>query len=359
MSAPGGDVSAEVSDRALRELAEGAWAAGRFALDTEFMGEGRYRTLLCLVQLATPQVPGMAERIELLDPLEEGLTAAPLSAVLADPRVEVVVHAGRQDVALVRRRFGSEVRNVFDTQVAAGFAGLGAQTSYESLLAELLGVRIAKTAGFTRWDTRPLTAEQRAYAREDVVHLLELADELQRRLLELGRLEWARPGWKVGGSFWYGGTANADSVLGTGSFAAPMTLLSADVRYDVGGASFRGEVANINVSDAGAIDARYGTTVGSRISGGYVEGAYDLLRLLAPGASQRLNAFVRHERYDTQASVPAGVTRDRSLARRRTTFGLTYKPTWNTAFKGDYQLVRNAAGVGEHEVLSLGIGYQF
>jgi hypothetical protein len=174
-----------------------------------------------------------------------------------------------------------------------------------------------------------------------------------------GRLEWARPGWKVGASFWYGGTANADSVLGTGSFAAPIMLVSADVRYDVGGASFRGEVANINVSDAGRIDARYGTTVGSRIAGGYVEGAYDLLRLLAPGASQKLNAFLRHERYDTQASVPAGVTRDPSLARRLTTFGLTYKPTWNTAFKGDYQFVRNAAGIGEHEVLSLGIGYQF
>ena len=185
-------MSAETSELALQELAQGARAAGRFALDTEFMGEGRYRTLLCLVQLATPQVPGMAERIELLDPLEEGLTAAPLSAVLADPRVEVVVHAGRQDVALVRRRFGAEVRNVFDTQVAAGFAGLGAQSSYESLLAELLGVRIAKTASFTRWDTRPLTAEQRAYAREDVMHLLELAAELERRLLALGRLEWAR-----------------------------------------------------------------------------------------------------------------------------------------------------------------------
>ena len=192
MSATGGDSSAELSDRALRELAEGARAAGRFALDTEFMGEGRYRTLLCLVQLATPQFSGMAERIELLDPLEEGLRAAPLAAVLADPGVEVVVHAGRQDVALLRRRFGSEVRNVFDTQVAAGFAGLGAQTSYESLLAELLGVRIAKSAGFTRWNTRPLTAEQRAYAREDVLHLLELSAELQRRLLGVGRLEWAR-----------------------------------------------------------------------------------------------------------------------------------------------------------------------
>src|SRR5437763_1341404 len=68
---------------------------------------------------------------------------------------------------------------------------------------------------------------------------------------------------------------------------------------------------------------------------------------------------LRHERYDTQASVPAGVTRDRSLARRITTFGVTYKPTWNTAFKGDYALLRNAAGVGESEVLSLGVGYQF
>jgi ribonuclease D len=87
---------------------------------------------------------------------------------------------------------GCDVHNVFDTQVAAGFAGLGAQSSYESLLSELLRVRIAKSASFTRWDARPLTGEQRSYAREDVLHLLELADELQRRLDALGRLAWAR-----------------------------------------------------------------------------------------------------------------------------------------------------------------------
>ena len=185
-------MSVGADDRALRELADGARAARRFALDTEFMGEGRYRVLLCLVQLATPQTAESTERIELLDPLERDISGAPLASILADPEVEVVVHAGRQDVALVRRRFACEVRNVFDTQVAAGFAGLGAQTSYETLLAELLGVRIAKSASFTRWDTRPLTAEQRAYAREDVVHLLELAAELERRLIALGRLQWAR-----------------------------------------------------------------------------------------------------------------------------------------------------------------------
>ena len=101
------------------------------------------------------------------------------------------MHAGRQDVALLRRRLGTDVKNVFDTQVAAGFAGMGAQCSYDSLLAEMLGVRVAKSASFTRWDTRPLSDEQAVYAREDVVHLLELAAELERRLIALGRLEWA------------------------------------------------------------------------------------------------------------------------------------------------------------------------
>ncbi len=81
---------------------------------------------------------------------------------------------------------------MFDTQVAAGFAGLGAQSSYDSLLNEILGLRVAKTASFTRWDARPLSPEQLAYAREDVVHLLELAAELERRLSALGRLQWAR-----------------------------------------------------------------------------------------------------------------------------------------------------------------------
>jgi ribonuclease D len=175
----------------LQAIARGARAAGKVALDTEFMGEGRYRTLLCLLQLAIPDGPDGSERIEIVDPLAEDLDGAPLAAILEDPAVQVVVHAGRQDIALMRRRFGAEVRNVFDTQVAAGFAGMGAQSSYESLLAEMLGVRVAKSASFTRWDARPLSPEQLAYAREDVVHLLELAAELERRLDALGRLQWA------------------------------------------------------------------------------------------------------------------------------------------------------------------------
>jgi ribonuclease D len=179
------------SGASLPAVAAQARRGGQLALDTEFMGEGRYRTLLCLIQLAVPD-DDTSLRIELIDPLQESLDGAPIAQMLADPEVELVVHAGRQDVALLRRRFHTEVRNVFDTQVAAGFAGMAAQTSYGTLLAELLGVRVAKSASFTRWDARPLSGEQLAYAREDVVHLLELAAELQRRLAASGRLEWAR-----------------------------------------------------------------------------------------------------------------------------------------------------------------------
>ncbi len=176
----------------LARLAERAQAAGAIAIDTEFMGEGRYRTLLCLIQLAVPlDGDGGGTWIELIDPLDGALDAAPLAQLLADPEVEVVVHAGRQDIALLRRALGTEVTNVFDTQVAAGFTGLTAQISYDSLLHDTLGLRLAKSASFTRWDKRPLTAEQLAYAREDVVHLLEAADVLKDRLRKLGRLEWA------------------------------------------------------------------------------------------------------------------------------------------------------------------------
>jgi ribonuclease D len=186
-------MGAETDSMLLRKLADGARAAGRLALDTEFMGEGRYRTLICLVQLAVPDpIDASGERIVIVDPLNEDLDGAPLADVLADPEIQIVVHAGRQDIALMRRRLQTEVTNVFDTQVAAGFAGLGAQSSYDSLLTSVLDLRVAKTASFTRWDARPLSDEQIAYAREDVVHLLELASELERRLSELGRLGWAR-----------------------------------------------------------------------------------------------------------------------------------------------------------------------
>jgi ribonuclease D len=175
-----------------REIAERAAHHGRFAIDTEFVSERRYQALLCLAQVAVPD-PEANEgvRTEVLDPLN-GVDPAPLAAALADPGVEVVMHAGRQDVAILRRTWDTDVRNVFDTQVAAGFLGLGNQESYESLARKVLKVRLSGAEGFTRWDKRPLSPQQLEYARDDARLLLALGEELERRLVERGRLDWAR-----------------------------------------------------------------------------------------------------------------------------------------------------------------------
>ena len=125
-------------------LAESAREHGRLGLDTEFMPEGRYKPLLCLVQIV------VGERVEVLDPIVDTFDPTPLAEVLADPDIEIVLHAGRQDVAILRREWKTTFTNVFDTQVAAGFAGFSAQAGYNGLLHDVLRIRLPKTASFTR-----------------------------------------------------------------------------------------------------------------------------------------------------------------------------------------------------------------
>jgi ribonuclease D len=177
------------------DVAEAAALAAdrkRLGIDTEFMSEGRYRALLCLAQIVVDPPQGSEDPLILLIDTLDGVDVGPLAELLADPEVEIIFHAGRQDVAILRRTWDTELTNIFDTQIAAGFAGASAQSGYSNLLSQMIGRRVGKTASYTRWDARPLTPEQLSYAAEDVAHLLELADDLRRRLSESGRLQWAR-----------------------------------------------------------------------------------------------------------------------------------------------------------------------
>jgi ribonuclease D len=185
---------------ATHELAALARAHGRLAIDTEFVSERRYQALLCLVQIAVPDPSREGGvRTDVLDPLDESvpLDPAPLAEVLADPAVEILVHAGRQDVAILRRTWQADFANVFDTQVAAGFLGMGNQEGYESLARRVLGVELRGGEGFTRWDKRPLTERQLSYAADDARCLLALGDAIARELEAAGRLEWAREECRV------------------------------------------------------------------------------------------------------------------------------------------------------------------
>ena len=176
------------------ELARLATEHGRLAIDTEFVSERRYQAQLCLVQVAVPDPSAESGvRTDVLDPLDPNteLDHEPLAAALADPAVQVIVHAGRQDVAILRRTWETDPMTIFDTQVGAGFLGFGNQEGYESLAQRVLGVKLRGGEGFTRWDKRPLTEKQLSYAADDARCLLALGEAVERELDATGRLGWA------------------------------------------------------------------------------------------------------------------------------------------------------------------------
>lgn len=152
----------------------------RYALDTEFHGERSYFPKLALVQI------GWRDQIALVDPL--AVDPAPLGALLRG-RGLMVAHAGDQDLAILERACGAIPSRYFDTQVAAGFCGLGTP-ALTRLADQLLGVRLAKGDRLTDWTRRPLRSGQAEYAASDVEHLLALHDELTARIEKSDRSAW-------------------------------------------------------------------------------------------------------------------------------------------------------------------------
>ena len=178
-------------DTTVTDLAQRARETGRLGIDTEFMGEGRYRPLLCLVQVAVDGRRAATSRVAVLDPLEDDFDPAPLAEVLADPDVEIVLHAGRQDVALLRRVWSDRGHATSSTRRSPpGSPGCARSSATRRCCRELLGVRLRKSASFTRWDARPLSRRAgRATRARTCCTCSQLADALQERLARRGRLE--------------------------------------------------------------------------------------------------------------------------------------------------------------------------
>lgn len=175
------------TDHDLAALCDELRAAGRFALDTEFLGERTYVPRLCLVQVATTEFIALVDTLAVRD-------LRPLWALVADPNVQKVLHAAREDLRLAFYGGGRLLpQNVYDTQVAAGFVGLPMYPiSYARLTEALMGVRLGKGETRSEWDRRPLTPDQVQYARDDVRYLLPIADKLTALLTRLGRDGWLR-----------------------------------------------------------------------------------------------------------------------------------------------------------------------
>ena len=168
----------------LRAYCDAARKHDFVCIDTEFMRESTFFSILCLVQVAT------AEEEAVIDPLAKGIDLAPLKALLMDEGIVKVLHAARQDMEIFYRICEAVPGPIFDTQIAGMAIGLGDSAGYGALVKARLNINLDKGARFTDWSRRPLSEKQLSYALADVTHLRDLYPGIVSEREDQGRLNW-------------------------------------------------------------------------------------------------------------------------------------------------------------------------
>jgi ribonuclease D len=172
-----------VDTPAKRSLAENDMQTSSIiCIDTEYDSFRYFHDKLCLLQIKAQK------KSYLFDPLN-GMDLSFLAEPFADPATLKVLHAGDNDIRLLKRDYGFAFRNVFDTHRAAAVLGCH-YLSLSTLIKQYLDIDLGKNKKVQRsqWDIRPLSEEQLLYAVLDTAYLKplyeKLAGEIRARGLE-------------------------------------------------------------------------------------------------------------------------------------------------------------------------------
>lgn len=168
----------------LESFAEAVKNLNWMAFDTEFIGEKRYYTLLCLIQVQCETGTYLLDSLKIPD-------LTPFLKLVEDENIIKITHAGDNDYRLLNILYGTVPKNIFDTQVAAGFIGYRYPMSFGKLVEAETGRRLGKAYAVTDWQQRPIKESQLKYALEDVLYLKELYDNMMAKLEKDGRAQWA------------------------------------------------------------------------------------------------------------------------------------------------------------------------
>lgn len=171
------------STSALNELAATLAQQRLIAVDTEADSLYSYFEKVCLVQIST------RENDYVIDPL--AVTLAPLAPIFSDARVEKTFHAAEYDILCLKRDYGFEFANLFDTMIAARILGWE-KVGLGNILEARYGVALNKKFQRADWGRRPLSRAELDYAREDTHYLLALRELQIGELQKHNRLDEAR-----------------------------------------------------------------------------------------------------------------------------------------------------------------------
>ncbi|WP_353481786.1 ribonuclease D [Haliscomenobacter sp.] len=158
--------------------------------DSEFVGEKRFTTRLCLIQVAT--VHGFF----LIDPFPLK-NLDPFLEMIENPNIVKVTHAGENDYRLLYASYGTVPKNTFDTQIAAGFLGYRYPLAFKKLVETELKINLNKSFTVADWEARPFNQNQLKYAIQDIEPLHDLWKIQEADLLRNNRLHWAKEEFKT------------------------------------------------------------------------------------------------------------------------------------------------------------------
>ncbi len=181
---PPAHVISEAQD--LHSLAETLSRTPLIAVDTESNSLYAYQEQVCLIQFSTPHAD------YLVDPLALGKdTLQILAPIFADPAIEKVFHALEYDLIVLRRDFGFEFVNLFDTMWAATILGWK-EVGLGAVLHTEFGVNIDKRFQKANWGQRPLPEHLLRYAALDTHYLIPLRNRQRTQIERAGLWELAR-----------------------------------------------------------------------------------------------------------------------------------------------------------------------
>lgn len=173
-----------------------------------------------------------------------------------------------------------------------------------------------------------------------------------------GKIEYdGFSGTTLGASFYRGnsGQGKTDSL---GTITAATTILSAHIEYAWQGLEARALYALTTVDQAGRVSKLAGKVVGSEMNGYYVSVGYDIIPHIVPGSEHALIPFVFYEKYNTHATVAAGLTRNKAYDRTIVATGVSYKPHPNVALKLDFRNNINEVNTGNDQ-WNVAVNYLF
>ena len=123
-----------------------AATAHAVGMDTEFVRESTYFPKLALIQVA------VATEVALIDPL--AFAPAAIAGWLGQATGAVLMHSASEDIEALRMLLPEGPPRLFDTQIAAAFAGLGADQDLLpkiTVLNSKAGRRLFPQAAFPDW----------------------------------------------------------------------------------------------------------------------------------------------------------------------------------------------------------------